>query len=1540
MSLDLLKLDKQNDPRDGSQLKLPVLTNQAQMSPPPEQGVFTRGQGPTPSTPPIPFSTEQQQPAQPQQQQQPEQQATNPLEQVLNPDVSSLVNPYAGDLGKLSLGDIQRLGFPETIPSSIEEPELTGKIGPDSSFEDIQQGVQTSYEKKRAGMDDSVNQVLANPTPVYAFPDPTAPIQINQRPTTEEYLYGSQGKPGLPQTSFGAEFNNNPFTQGNQGFSQNSTAGVISQSGGLVSRLGNALHFDDKFGEYAKKDINNIGNFLDPRAWFKYGTAYGNALQGKASWESVEKETPLFKLFENVGGDNGSYGPGLIGSTFRALDLIDNTARGTVADIFQQKRLGEKTGNNLYRATVGGQDYSSFQVRSKGSSPFALIPEKFDVNNPSHWGLGLGAFVIDAATGVVTGAGLGKILKNTGKVKTLLRGGQLAPTPAVAPSINKAINKAQILKTSGQTPVGVPVPKTPAKIYEEAIAAKTTKTTQTVTLLQTPNGSLAKAIPLAPVKKTSSKPKLVVEPKTVTIQTPSSISPEKAPFNIQVATETTPTLVPPRRVLDPFAMKNTAIILDEIARRKAGGPITKAINEVPFSPAQGTQRIRDEVARQQGIIDSGTQAILAEKARQGSPGVISDALDSIPTPQVYKDGTEAIIREKIRQADNPIPGPSVVGDYLKRQKPEAPNNRLIGQVEPPRTKEGMGAGTAALFDLEAGLPVNPAFVREPFKGVSALDPEYRKWYLDAQRYKNELPDTHIDAAQWSDGKDFSNRVDAAPKPGTDVYRPAQGDYLPTVRNFEAGDHLEILGALPQTKGDIYQRLNLAKLFLEQGDVMLGMDYLKSASTYFQDVAEQFPELSRGVSKYFDEKGMFKADFTPEVARKIVKGYSLDAPPDVVDYVKELYSQGYNKQALFKAAQEDGTIIIDTAGNIRETDELVKSTGLPVSPPSAAALTSDELNAISPVIKPEELVPQPKVSEALIASKNDPEAFISAVAPVSRTNADLTKLAIFMGHVKPRKAPLSAKQLDVLRQQYGDLYSKMGGKIDTNKFDSPAPRIEVQPGNKVSGEARVTKLIDKRADALPGEVKPGSLEDIQKLLTKRQQLLSSLGTDNIEEVLKVNDEILNMGPIDYADPKNMEVIQKSLPSELRTSTPEGHILTVRMVQNEDVLGETMGELQTVQKELSDLENLLKSDSTDILSTSHAAPDTHEVGAAFSKSVWDLNDVTPGHLPLNLNPKKGVDDLEELISPELAKVDWYHGSRVDPELYDLRQIDPDLNTTLHEMGPGVYLTTDPDSAKYWAEAHPSGNLPADIITSETGTIAQVIPEIDGFTIIANKPPNSAVRDAFRDAAMKAGAPMKVVTSLIGSVGQSKTVEGLWDIFYDTYSRIVGSPDTGLFHRFQVNVANNLRNNGYGAIVKLPEKQGDEAVLNILGRGGDPMPLSIGNVARTDTPDLLDSLAARVNAEKSKGLSSDASKYLETQARIQLNVQAQDVLKQKEEALLDKVESVLTENHKIEKMLEDIATEEKKVTKQITAIEAEDAKKSVVTEAKNPEGLNPCL
>jgi hypothetical protein len=276
----------------------------------------------------------------------------------------------------------------------------------------------------------------------------------------------------------------------------------------------------------------------------------------------------------------------------------------------------------------------------------------------------------------------------------------------------------------------------------------------------------------------------------------------------------------------------------------------------------------------------------------------------------------------------------------------------------------------------------------------------------------------------------------------------------------------------------------------------------------------------------------------------------------------------------------------------------------------------------------------------------------------------------------------------------------------------------------------------------------------------------------------------------------------------------------------------------------------------------------------------------------------------------------------------------------MGPGVYLTTDPDSAKYWAEAQPSGNLPPDIITSDTGTVAQVIPEVDGFTIIANKPPNSAVRDAFRDAAMKAGAPTKVVTSFIGSVGQSKTVDGLWDTFYDTYSRIVGSPDTGLFHRFQVSVANNLRENGYGALVKLPEKQGDEAVLNILGRGGDPMPLSIGNVARTDTPDLLDSLAARVNAEKSKGLSSDSAKYLETQARIQLNVQAQDVLKQKEVALLDKAESVLTENHKLEKLLEDIATEEKKVAKQITAIDAENAKKSVVTEAKNPEGLNPCL
>jgi hypothetical protein len=1483
-------------------------------------------------------------------------------------------------------------------------------------------------------------------------------------------------------------FNNNPFVQGNQGFSQNSTAGAISQGGGLVSRLGNALHFDSKFGDYAGKDVNNIGNFLNPMSWVKYG-----GYVAKGDWQGAIDNNPLFKVFENVGGDNGSYGPGLIGTTFRALDLVDNTARGAVADLFNQKRIGERTGNNLYRATAGGQDYSLFQVRSKGASPFALIPEKFDVYNPGHWGLGVAGFLGDAALGVFTGAAIGKTVANVkkiGAIAGLTKDAKPIKTVARASTIAESAGQSAHLKKLGEFPTNIPVPKTPIKLYEEALNNKATRIQQSQDLLNHTPGTLAPEIKLAPTPRTSPVPRIEVAPKEVTVQPLPSSSPNKTPYAVKVQTDSTPTLVPPtgrveayrttrreemlklgvpegeiEKILNSESTTGVLKPYKKIGNNKVGWPKTKRDglsasdaslldfgsvmdgHGAPFDNLrkEGTsqphltkkntdyQRMADKVS---GEVLSDTpvdktllqdQAALKASAPEGYTGLRNKPLNEWERPfdswekvantpstdlvtiqnKVY-DGFQLVqggdvhlgsrlmqsgLKDILTEAQKGVDVSKPLGELFDKA------GHLDGVLSDQAVVETMrilgksiteGGVTEAHRQVATRLLNDATNVKRLFKAAATDGTVIVDTAGNIHETKNvaeSLPQIHP-LPPIVTGHDINNAVTDPARATADVLarrvdftrndaayhsgleggnKDPRTPYVPIAEQLSKASEAtaksvdEALNS-PEDLGALIDTTKEQVLSGDHTGAIQGLDAIAKGTS---DLRNAGANVDGVVNQNFDQAGRLKVtdpelnkfDLIRELATEYWDAKLIKRDSGKWAWRVETGNPGYERVQVhftMHAKTEEGALqqFLDFLVEDRQDypklfngkklgEMLDRALGKAPAPKGETAITPQALEALSPVIKPQELIPQPKVSEALQALKDNPDVFVSTVSPVTRTNAELTQLAVFLGHVNPRKTPLSGVQLDVLRQQHGDLYEKLGGKIDTAKLSNPAARIEVQAGNTLAGEPRVTRLLANKG-AVDVAEQAGSLDELKKALDQRRNILTNLTpTDNLDALKAVDDRIANMGPIDYAEPKNMEVIQKSLPSELRTTTPEGHTLTVKLVQTEDNIAEVATELQGVQKELADLENLHKADSRDILHNVGAAPDTHEAGAAFSKSVWDLeHDTQPGHVPLRLNPKTTTDALQELITPELPKIDWYHGSRVDPNSHDLRFIDPDKNTTLHEMGPGVYLTTDPESAKYFADAHPSKNLPPGTQISDTGTVAQVIPRVEGYTLVANQAPDSVAKNIFRDAAIKAGAPLQVVKSFMSSIGQAATVDGLWDKFYQVYRKTTGGADTGLFHRFQVEVANGLRTEGYGAIVKLPEKQGDEAILNILGKGGDEMPLSIGKVAQSDAPDLLDAMAARASAEKAKGLTSDSGKYLQTKARLDLNTQAQDLLKQKERTLIDKAEALLTTNHKIEQRLADIAKESAQITAQISQRAVETVKDTVINEAKNPEGLNPCL
>jgi hypothetical protein len=91
---------------------------------------------------------------------------------IQEPDVSGLVNPSTGDLNKLSLEDVMRLGVPSPIP--VPDPVIPDFAGtPTDLYSQVKEEARQKFEKERNALNEEINQGVYAETPIYSYPDPT-----------------------------------------------------------------------------------------------------------------------------------------------------------------------------------------------------------------------------------------------------------------------------------------------------------------------------------------------------------------------------------------------------------------------------------------------------------------------------------------------------------------------------------------------------------------------------------------------------------------------------------------------------------------------------------------------------------------------------------------------------------------------------------------------------------------------------------------------------------------------------------------------------------------------------------------------------------------------------------------------------------------------------------------------------------------------------------------------------------------------------------------------------------------------------------------------------------------------------------------------------------------------------------------------------------------------------------------------------------------------------------------------------------------------
>ena len=237
--------------------------------------------------------------------------------------------------------------------------------------------------------------------------------------------------------------------------------------------------------------------------------------------------------------------------------------------------------------------------------------------------------------------------------------------------------------------------------------------------------------------------------------------------------------------------------------------------------------------------------------------------------------------------------------------------------------------------------------------------------------------------------------------------------------------------------------------------------------------------------------------------------------------------------------------------------------------------------------------------------------------------------------------------------------------------------------------------------------------------------------------------------------------------------------------------------------------------------------HEIAANVDTNVGDGLRILDGLPPIGREVLDGdLPPITRLVNPptvKMAAVDvppvMYHGSRVVN--LDLPNIDPLTGAARSELGPGIYLTTDPEVAKNASRAMSNDNLPT-IPDRIFGDPVMYTVDTSNLRLISGFTPDAKLSELAEKVATELnidyipGYP-KSVTHILDDVAKLE---------YDEVTQL----------SFQRSFADELRNQGYDGV----KANNTVAVYNPKSFG------SVGGVAGEPVDDVTKMMASRARVD----------------------------------------------------------------------------------------------
>lgn len=457
----------------------------------------------------------------------------------------------------------------------------------------------------------------------------------------------------------------------------------------------------------------------------------------------------------------------------------------------------------------------------------------------------------------------------------------------------------------------------------------------------------------------------------------------------------------------------------------------------------------------------------------------------------------------------------------------------------------------------------------------------------------------------------------------------------------------------------------------------------------------------------------------------------------------------------------------SSGNLRqvvarETQEALARGSIRLDGDRIVTLAPDPVfDELLPTIFQESIQPSIPIKATLRQYRIDPTATNPIqLSPVRRTNEQLTSLAKFHNLV-PSNAPiLGPRQLQSLRREYPTLLSRYGNPIDDN-LSLPVKRIQLSPAdplNQVQGAPGVPSGPRQEVTFIP-DVPPPTVGEIQldpiskrtvnalsrraERIYKQLESVTDIPTEN--RLLKQLDAIESRLHRVFANSSSESVEDfyiEALPINRAPTTPASTQIARSLSRAESRFSESAKSARNLQQQLIDAQRVLDEQGSYL----EELPELER--ATLHHEVATRNNYTRGGVPL-IAPSEPIDefvptatrviaDPPKSLQQHISNGDsWYHGTK--SLINDMTAVDFTKGSSVsNELGPGLYLTTDPNLAREFAKAHPVvDRVPnPSLRATDVGRVHQITAApgptqriIDGDSIL---PKDSPVRSLFHDTA----------------------------------------------------------------------------------------------------------------------------------------------------------------------------------------------------------------